>query len=138
MGRAVFWPARDFSTTGKRVLEGEVNLKKALKQTVIFPRFAVRVGDFIPCWRSSIVDASQYHLEVHAFEVAGFMHAPPVSGPLMTQPVSVTSFHAAGVVMHSFAPPEYVQEENENFNNSVGLLENGNQRFYHHAGSGIA
>jgi hypothetical protein len=66
------------------------------------------------------------------------MHAPPVSGPLLTQPVSVTSFHAAGVVMHSFAPPEYVQEEKENFNNSVGLLENGNQRFYHHAGSGIA
>jgi hypothetical protein len=66
------------------------------------------------------------------------MHAPPVSGPLLTQPVSVTSFPAAGVVMHSFAPPEYVQEEKENFNNSVGLLENGNQRFYHHAGSGIA
>ena len=66
------------------------------------------------------------------------MHTPPVSGPLLTQTVDVTSLHAPGIVMRSFAPPEYFQEQNENFNNSVGLLENGNQRFYHHSGQGIA
>ncbi|OAX36431.1 hypothetical protein K503DRAFT_772523 [Rhizopogon vinicolor AM-OR11-026] len=121
MARAVFWPARESSTTGKRVLEGEVKLKSTFKQSIVFPRFVVR-----------------YHLEVHPFEVAGFMHAPPVSGPLLAQLVNVTSFHAAGAVMRSFAPPEYAHEENENFNNSVGLLENGNQRFYHHGGLGLA
>jgi hypothetical protein len=139
MAHAFFWPARDSSTTGKRILEGEVNLKKTLKQSVIFPHFAVRVGNlfFLSCQRTLFMDGSQYHLEVYPFEVAGFMHAPPVPGPLLSQPVNVTSFHAAGVVMRSFAPPEYAQEKNENFNNSVGLLENGNQRFYHHAGPGI-
>lgn len=120
MARAVFWPAGDASTTGKRVLRGEVTLKKTFKQSVVFPRFSVR-----------------YHLEVHPFEAVGFVHAPHVSGPLLTQPVNVTSFHATGIVMRSFAPPNYA-EETENFDNSVGLLENGNQRFYHHAGLGVS
>jgi hypothetical protein len=120
MARAVFWPARDASTVGKRVLQGEVKLKKTFKQSVIFPRFSVR-----------------YHLEVYPFEAAGFVHTPHVSGPLLTQPVNVTSFHATGIVMRSFAPPEYA-EEIENLDNSVGLLENGNQRFYHHGGYGVS
>lgn len=120
MARAVFWPARDASTAGKRVLQGEVNLKKTFKQSVVFPRFSVR-----------------YHLEVHPFDAAGFVHAPHVSGPLLTQPVNVSSSHATGIVMRSFAPPEYA-EETQNFDNSVGLLENGNQRFYSHAGHGIS
>ncbi|KAG2075333.1 hypothetical protein BDR04DRAFT_1150147 [Suillus decipiens] len=118
MARAVFWPARDGSTIGKRVLQGEVSLKKTLKQSVIFPRFSVR-----------------YHLEVHPFEAVGFVHEPHVSGPLLTQPVNVTSFNATGIVMRPFAPPKYA-EEIENFNNNVGVLENGNQRFYHHGGYG--
>ncbi|KAG2145376.1 uncharacterized protein EDB93DRAFT_519609 [Suillus bovinus] len=120
IARAVFWPATDASTTGKRVLQGEVNLKKTFKQSVIFPRFSVR-----------------YHLEVHPFEAVGFVHAPHVTGPLLTQPVGVTSLHATGIVMRSLAPPEYAKEI-ENFDNSVGLLENGNQRFYHHGGLGVS
>lgn len=120
MARAVFWPARDASTTGKRVLQGEVNLKKTFKENIVFPRFSVR-----------------YHLEVHPFEAVGFVHTPHVPGPLLTQPVNVTSFHATGIVMRSFAPPEYA-EEIENLDNSVGLLENGNQRFYHHGGYGVS
>ncbi|KAG1841131.1 hypothetical protein DFJ58DRAFT_809046 [Suillus subalutaceus] len=120
MARAVFWPTRDASTTGKRVLQGEVNLKKAFKQSVVFPRFSVR-----------------YHLEVHPFEAVGFVYTSHVPGPLLIQPVNVTSFHATGIVMRSFAPPEYA-EEIENLDNSVGLLENGNQRFYHHGGYGVS
>lgn len=120
MARAVFWPTRDGSTIGKRVLQGEVSLKKALKQSVIFPRFSVR-----------------YHLEVHPFEAVGFVQEHPVSSPLLTQPVNVTSFNATGIVMRPFAPPKYA-EEIENFNNNVGVLENGNQRFYHHGGYGAA
>lgn len=45
MARAVFWPTRDASSTvGTRVLEGEVKLKTTLKQSVVFPRFTVKVG----------------------------------------------------------------------------------------------
>lgn len=146
MARAIFWPATDASTPGKRVLRGEVNLKKTFKQSVIFPRFSVRVSDFLSCLsgetRSPVcclqfVIGSQYHLEVQPFEAVGFVHAPHVSGPLLTQPVNVTSFHATGIVLRSFAPPEYA-EEIKNFDNSVGLLENGNQRFYHHGGLGVS
>ncbi|OJA08720.1 hypothetical protein AZE42_07084 [Rhizopogon vesiculosus] len=108
MARAVFWPASHTSTSGTRVLEGEVQLKKTFKQSVVFPRFAVR-----------------YHLDVHHFEVAGFVHAPLVSDPLLTQPVDITSFHAPGISMRSFAPPEYAQEQYENFSNSLGLLGSG-------------
>jgi hypothetical protein len=50
------------------------------------------------------------------------VHAPPASGPLLTQPVNITSFHATGIVMRSFAPPEYAQEQHENYNNALGLL----------------
>jgi len=105
IARAVFWPAKHASTIGTRVLEGEIKLRKTFKQSVVFPRFAVR-----------------YHLEVHPFEVVGFAHAPPVVGPLLTQPVNITSFHATGLVMRSFAPPEYAQEQHENFSNSIGLI----------------
>jgi hypothetical protein len=117
MARAVFWPARDASTAGKRVLQGEVKLKQTFKQSVVFPRFSVR-----------------YHLEVHPFEAVGFVHTPQVSGPLLTQPVNVTSFHATGIVMRSFAPPEYA-EESETFGNPVSLLDNG---FFHHGGYGVS
>jgi hypothetical protein len=145
MARAVFWPARDASTAGKRVLQGEVNLKKTFKQSVVFPRFSVRVSNFISClseeFRSPVcclrLIGSQYHLEVHPFDAAGFVHAPHISGPLLTQPVNVSSSHATGIVMRSFAPPEYA-EEIQNFDNSVGLLENGNQRFYSHTGHGVS
>jgi hypothetical protein len=68
------------------------------------------------------IDGSQYYLEVHHFEVAGFVHTPSVSDPLLTQPVDITSFHAPGIFMRSFAPPEYAQEQYENFSNSIGLL----------------
>ncbi|KAG1887367.1 hypothetical protein F4604DRAFT_1917184 [Suillus subluteus] len=117
MARAVFWPIRDASATGKRVLQGEVKLKNAFKQSVVFPRFSVR-----------------YYLEVHPFEAVGFVHTPHVSGPLLTQPVNVTSFHATGIVMRSFAPPEYA-EEPENLDSSISLLENA---FYHHGGYGVS
>ncbi|KAG2126748.1 hypothetical protein BD769DRAFT_789990 [Suillus cothurnatus] len=117
MARAVFWPARDASTAGKRVLQGEVKLKQTFKQSVVFPRFSVR-----------------YHLEVHPFEAVGFVHTPHVSGPLLIQPVNVTSFHATSIVMRSFAPPEYA-EESENFGNPVSLLDNG---FFHHGGYGVS
>jgi len=44
IARAIFWPAQHASTIGVRVLEGEVQLKKTVHPSVIFPRFAVRVS----------------------------------------------------------------------------------------------
>jgi hypothetical protein len=44
IARAVFWPAKYASTIGTRVLEGEIKLRKTFKQSVVFPRFTVRVG----------------------------------------------------------------------------------------------
>jgi hypothetical protein len=44
IARAVFWPAQYASTIGTRVLEGEIKLRKTFKQSVVFPRFTVKVG----------------------------------------------------------------------------------------------
>jgi len=43
IARAVFWPSRDASTAGTRVLEGELKLKVTLKQSNVFPRCTVQV-----------------------------------------------------------------------------------------------
>jgi len=107
IARAVFWPAKHASTIGTRVLEGEIKLRQTFKQSVVFPHFTVR-----------------YHLEVHPFEVVGFAHVPHVAGPLLTQPVNITSFHATGIVMRPFAPPEYAQEP-EDFSTSFGVISDG-------------
>jgi hypothetical protein len=45
VARAFFWPRQDGAPEpGKRILEGEVDVKKNLKPSFIFPRFAVRVS----------------------------------------------------------------------------------------------
>ena len=53
--------------------------------------------------------------------------------PIMSERIQIVTENADGVVPHSHAPPGYVRPEGEgDYNNSVGYLENGNQRFYHH------
>jgi hypothetical protein len=74
-------------------------------------------------------------MELHPFEAPGFVATAPEAGPLLMQKVTVVNFNAPGITMRSHAPPQYVQEQATNYNNSVGLLENGNQRFYHHGSS---
>ncbi|KAF9234229.1 hypothetical protein BU15DRAFT_90063 [Melanogaster broomeanus] len=118
VARAVFWAPENGSAPGKRVLQGEVEVKRSLKPSALFPKFTTR-----------------YHMDLHPFEVPGFVATAPKSGPLLTQKVTVVNFSAPGITMRSHAPPQYVQEQAADFNNSVGLLENGNQRFYHHGTS---
>ena len=78
----------------------------------------------------------QYHLDLQPFEVAGFVATAPKSTPLLRQKVTIANFPALGVPVHSHAPPGYVQEQDADYNQSLGVLENGNQRFFHHGGTG--
>lgn len=78
----------------------------------------------------------QYHLDLQPFEAAGFVTVAPKAAPLLRQKVTIANFPALGVPIRSQAPPEYVQEQGADYNKSVGLLENGNQRFFHHGGAG--
>ncbi|KAH7928056.1 hypothetical protein BV22DRAFT_1005674 [Leucogyrophana mollusca] len=127
VARAVFWPPNSdsggpgamSSQGGTRSLWGEVDVKRAIPPSFFFPRFTIR-----------------YTLELQPFVAPGFVPTSPISGPLIKQRVTVTSLRTRGVNPRSHAPPEYVQEQAVDYNNSVGLLENGNQRFYHHSGAG--
>ncbi|KIJ67028.1 hypothetical protein HYDPIDRAFT_109020 [Hydnomerulius pinastri MD-312] len=122
VARAVFWPPEDASAPGKRILQGEVDVKRTFKPSTLFPKFTIR-----------------YHMEFQPFEAPGFVATAPKITPLLKQKVTVVCVGALGVTMRSHAPPEYVQEQAADYNKSVGLLENGNQRFYHHGhGASIA
>jgi hypothetical protein len=43
VGRAVFWAPDNSSAFGKRVLQGEVEVKRSLKPSALFPKFTTRV-----------------------------------------------------------------------------------------------
>ncbi|KAF9223898.1 hypothetical protein BS17DRAFT_795942 [Gyrodon lividus] len=119
VARGVFWAPDDASAPGKRILQGEVNVKRSLKPSTLFPKFTIR-----------------YHMELQPFEASGFVSIAPKTNPLLRQKVTVVNFGAQGITVRSHAPPEYVQEQAADYIKSVGLLENGNQRFYHHGAPG--
>ncbi|KAG8213462.1 hypothetical protein J3R82DRAFT_11980 [Butyriboletus roseoflavus] len=109
-------------TTGakeQRVLHGEVDVKKSFRPSTLFPRFTI-----------------SYRLDLQPFETAGFVVTAPKSTPLLRQKVTIANFPAFGIPVCSRAPPEYVQQQGADYNSSFGLLENGNQRFLHHEGTG--
>lgn len=56
------------------------------------------------------------------------MRAPK---PLLTEPITIVSRNAPRVKPRSELPPGYDKENAVNYVKSVGLLENGNQRFLH-------
>lgn len=62
----------------------------------------------------------------------GFSPSTPVDQQLISQKVDIVAENVPGVVPRSHAPPGYVRPDQGNYNNSMGYLENGNQRFYHH------
>ena len=79
----------------------------------------------------------QYALELLPFKAAGFQTAAGVSPDvLLTEKIVIVTARTPGVGTRSFAPPEYTQEQCGNYDNALGYLENGNQRFYHHQGGG--
>lgn len=121
-------------------MQGEVEVKRSFKPSCLFPKFATR-----------------YRLELRPFEAPGFVAT--VSGttttsssrasskskflsnassmtPLLNNPVTVVNFSTPGVVLRWRLPRGYAQEKGTDYSNSVGLLENGNQRFYHDGAAG--
>ncbi|KAJ3757691.1 hypothetical protein EV360DRAFT_45536 [Lentinula raphanica] len=116
-GRAVFWPAS--RNQDSRTLQGELEVKHGIKPSFVFPRFAIR-----------------YSIDVLPFAAPGFqLDAVPTEDPvLLSATVKICTTHVPGIVPRSFTPPGYEQtQEGGDYNKSMGLLENGNQRFYHHA-----
>jgi len=51
---------------------------------------------------------------------------------LLSEPVSIVTRQIPGISPRSHAPPGYEKPQGGDYNKSMGLLENGNQRFYHH------
>jgi len=117
-GTAVFWPTtmEDASVDGKRRLQGELEVRKWLKPSFTFPQFTLK-----------------YSVSLMRFDAPGFVQTgtDPV---LQTEKVVIHTANAIGVTPRSYAPPGYEHKEEGNYNNAVGYLEIGNQRFYHHGG----
>ncbi|KAJ7126829.1 hypothetical protein C8R44DRAFT_105996 [Mycena epipterygia] len=120
VGQAYFWPSTEGTPEpGKRIMRGELEVKKQVKPSFLFPRFSVR-----------------YTLELLPFATTGFTSVE-TSGPgksLLSEPVKITTKHVPGIIPRSYAPPGYEKPEENDYNSAVGYLENGNQRFYHHGG----
>jgi len=75
-------------------------------------------------------------LELLPFEAAGFVKAASEgkNSFLLSEQVTLTTRQIPGLITRSYAPPGYEKPQAVDYNKSVGLLENGNQRFvhYHH------
>ncbi|KAJ7067135.1 hypothetical protein C8F01DRAFT_1120403 [Mycena amicta] len=121
VGQAYFWPATEGAKEpGIRILRGEVEVKKSIKPSFVFPRFTVR-----------------YTMDLLPFSITGFVPqggTPAKSTVLFSEPVKIVTKHIPGIVPRSYAPPGYEKPQDSDYNAAVGLLENGNQRFYHHGG----
>ncbi|KAJ3795796.1 hypothetical protein GGU11DRAFT_746737 [Lentinula aff. detonsa] len=115
-GQAVFWSiSRDQNS---RTLQGELEVKHGVKPSFVFPRFAIR-----------------YSIDLLPFVAPGFQSDTMTNGDpvLLSETVTICTTHAPGVVPRSYTPPGYEHPQGGgDYNNSMGLLENGNQRFYHH------
>ncbi|TDL25704.1 hypothetical protein BD410DRAFT_895932 [Rickenella mellea] len=115
IGKAFFWPSTEGAPEeGVKKLSGELEVKKGTKPSFIFPRFSLR-----------------HYLTFDAPAAPGFV-ASTADQPVFTERISIVTENTPGVVPRSHAPPGYTHEDTGNYNNSVGYLENGNQRFYHH------
>ncbi|KIM40543.1 hypothetical protein M413DRAFT_445985 [Hebeloma cylindrosporum] len=124
-GMAYFWPSPSQGgamEVNKRVLQGELEVVKGLKPSFKFPKFTVR-----------------YSLDLLPFIAPGFVPAgvTPNGDPgkrtvLLTEWVVITTKQIPGLVPQSYAPPGYEKPQGVDYNKSLGLLENGNQRFLGH------
>jgi len=99
-----------------KVMQGEMEIHRSLKPSFIFPRFTI-----------------EYSLDLLQFQTPGFV--PTSNEPLLSIPVKIANRNPPGAVTPvSYAPPGYEKPKAVNYNMSVGLLENGNQRFVHYHG----
>jgi len=145
-GMAYFWPSKEGAMeVNKRVLQGELEVVKALKPSFKFPKFAVRVRVQFSC-RSFFMRADlknltlKYSLDLLPFVAPGFVPAgitpnedPGKKTVFLTEWVVITTKQIPGLVPHSYAPPGYEKPQRVDYNKSLGLLENGNQRFLGHS-----
>nr|GAT45282.1 predicted protein [Mycena chlorophos] len=120
-GQAYFWNATEGAKEpGKRILQGEVELKKSVKPSFVFPRFTVR-----------------YTLNMLPFDITGFVQQADKKDALLSESVKIATRHIPGIVPRSYAPPGYEKPPESDYNAAVGYLENGNQRFFHHHGGAV-
>ncbi|GLB40289.1 hypothetical protein LshimejAT787_0801600 [Lyophyllum shimeji] len=113
--RAVFWGSGG-QEDHRRGLEGELGIPPGLKPSFTFPRFTVK-----------------YHLELFPIAATGFRASGTGEGTiLLTQEVAIATEQTPGVKPWSSMPPGYKRPVQEDYNKTVGFLENGNQRFLHH------
>jgi len=122
VGIASFWSSSDSGSAppkGYRKMQGELHINSALKSSFVFPGFSLR-----------------YNLAMFPPQAPGFSCKAASDEPLLTEAVNIASSEAVGIAARSYAPPGYEEPEEADFNNTVGYLENGNQRFLHHGGHG--
>ncbi|KAH8117915.1 hypothetical protein DFH11DRAFT_1571413 [Phellopilus nigrolimitatus] len=118
IARAFWWPVSEGAfSKDTRILQGEIDVKKDVKPGFVFPRLSIR-----------------YHISLFPFTASCFVPSAPADQLLLSEKVEIVTENAPGVVPRSHAPPGYTKPEEGNYNNSMGYLENGNQRFYHHHG----
>ncbi|KAJ7773470.1 hypothetical protein B0H16DRAFT_150150 [Mycena metata] len=109
-GQAYFWPSTEGgSEPGRRVMRGEVEVKKQTKPSFVFPRFTVR-----------------YTLELLPFATSGFISLG--TEPLISKPVKITTRNIPGITPRSYRPPGYVKPQDTDYNMEVGSSANGAQR----------
>ncbi|KAJ7158555.1 hypothetical protein C8R46DRAFT_394456 [Mycena filopes] len=119
VGQAYFWPSTEGAQEpGKKVMRGELEVKRQTKPSFVFPRLTMR-----------------YTLDLKPFVITGFTPiGADSSKSLLSEPVKITTRHITGITPRSYAPPGYEKPPESDFNSAVGYLENGNQRFFHHGG----
>ncbi|KAJ7476021.1 hypothetical protein FB451DRAFT_265026 [Mycena latifolia] len=119
VGQAFFWPSTEGAPEpGIRTMRGELDVKKTVKPSFLFPRFSVR-----------------YTLDLLPFSITGFTSLGTEPGKsILSEPVKITTKQVPGITPKSYAPPGYERPPEGDYNSAVGYLENGNQRFYHHGG----
>lgn len=79
----------------------------------------------------------QYELQLLPFQAPGFVSVNTEGEMvLLSERVTIATKQTPGITPRSHAPPGYEKPQQVDYNKSVGLLENGNQRFYHHTGHG--
>jgi hypothetical protein len=69
----------------------------------------------------------QYSVDVLPFEVSGFT-SKITEGELSSTGVAIIAGAPAGFTPKFYAPPGYEAPQGGDYNRSMGLLENGNQR----------
>ncbi|KAJ7094274.1 hypothetical protein C8R44DRAFT_645459, partial [Mycena epipterygia] len=107
VGQAFFWPSTEGAPeAGKRTMTGELEVKKHLKPSFLFPRFSVR-----------------YTLELLPFAATGFTPLDAEPGKsLLSEPVKIATKQVPGVTPRSYAPPGYEKPPENDYNAPVGYL----------------